>query len=391
MSNCSTNCMWGGEELSFQCNKNGFLITPSFLAGDKLLVTTGSSFGSNKTEILDICNAGNSCSQLASFPIDFVYGTTGGLIDNVPLICGGYTLYNAAFDECLVIGKTETTVATTMSTPRGDAASATLNGNTLWVTGGLATHSPPPLQTTELVQLNGTRPGPDLPIPLARHCVVALNSTTFLVIGGYTSFRVTNAVYYYRFDTNRWIPGPPLSTTRQFHACTRFTSALHGNLDVVLVAGGSERFNFLDTSEILIVGTDSWTPGTYHSVTEIFSCCACAFAFSSKVFFLDCLLYCFAGPSLPRPTTSAQLIPTLDKLGALHIGGSFTENDIYKLECTSTACTWIQLQQTFSIERVNYVAMYVPSSYVDCATTTAATAATAATTTTDATTTGTFV
>jgi hypothetical protein len=251
------------------------------------LVTTGSSFGSNKTEITDIVNAGNSCSQLASFPIDFVYGTTGGLIDNAPLICGGYTLYNGvALDECFVIGKTETTVATTMSTPRGNAASATLNRNTLWVTGGAASHSPPPLQTTELVQLSGTRPGPDLPVPLTRHCVVALNSTTFLVIGGYTNFTVTNAVYYYRFDTNSWIPGPPLSTTRQFHACTRFTSALHGNLDVVLVAGGSEHFNFLDTSEILIVGTDSWTPGTYHSVTEILSCCTCTFAFSSKVFFL---------------------------------------------------------------------------------------------------------
>jgi hypothetical protein len=90
------------------------------------------------------------------------------------------------------------------------------------------------------------------------------------------------------------------------------------------------------------------------------------FCFQQQSIFLDCLLYCFTGPSLPRPTTSAQLIPTLDKLGALHIGGSFTEKDIYKLECTSTACTWKHLEQTFSVERVNYVAMYVPSSYVDC-------------------------
>ena len=59
------------------------------------------------------------------------------------------------------------------------------NETTLWITGGL----PQITQTTELVTLADDKLkvdfGPDLPMPLFGHCIVAINDS-FMIIGGYS-------------------------------------------------------------------------------------------------------------------------------------------------------------------------------------------------------------
>jgi hypothetical protein len=156
---------------------------------EKLLVTAGYDQFSDKTKVIDIFNSDNNCRPLAKFPVGMVQGATGGLIGNKPAICGGFMNDdgNDHRKDCFVIGQS-VTKQPKMSKARGFAASVTFNENTLWVTGGLTDNVYH--KDTEFVQLNGTRPGPDLPIEVAYHCLVALNSTTILLIGGARGYAV---------------------------------------------------------------------------------------------------------------------------------------------------------------------------------------------------------
>ena len=85
-------------------------------------------------------------------------GATGGLLDGLPVICGGYNdkqIHSIAKDQSKFLGQ--------LSVRRWRAASVVLSNNTLWVTGGFD-QSHNYLKTTELVTKDGqTSQGPDLP------------------------------------------------------------------------------------------------------------------------------------------------------------------------------------------------------------------------------------
>jgi hypothetical protein len=158
----------------------------SFTGLTKVLVTTGFDTGSKKMEIMDLSDPSNVCqpSLLADYPLDRVQGASGGLLtNNNALICGGRG--PKILDDCYSINPHGIKKAATarLSQPRYYAASVVLNSTTLWMTGG---YLPGNVRTksTEFVQLTGTSPGPDLPLEVAYHCLVSLNDTTALLIGG---------------------------------------------------------------------------------------------------------------------------------------------------------------------------------------------------------------
>ena len=73
-----------------------------------------------------------------------------------------------------------------MSKKRGYAASLITNENNLWVTGGA--EGSQILSSTEYILKNGESiEGPNLPIGLAAHTVVGINSTFSMFIGGFIS------------------------------------------------------------------------------------------------------------------------------------------------------------------------------------------------------------
>jgi hypothetical protein len=232
------------------------------------LVTAGYYENSDKTEVIDVVNSDNNCRPLANIPFDEIEGVTGGLIGNKPVICGGAIDYQKGDyrKDCFVIGQSVTNQPK-MSSARAFATGVTLNKHTLWITGGRMSGdtNKKNYRSTEFIQLNGTRPGPDLPNFLQNHCLVALNSTTILLTGGRKNWsRSTMDVYYYHIDQHSWTKGPPMNTNRHGHSCAMFKSALHDNADVVAVVGGyDDHDSLLATSEFLIVGTDFWTQGRY--------------------------------------------------------------------------------------------------------------------------------
>jgi hypothetical protein len=229
----------------------------------KLLLTTRREEGSSKSEIIDLVNPLNRCQLMyPDYPFDKVGGSVGGLLNNnIPLICGGfrdimYRKMNGKYlDDCFAIHPVA--IQLKLSEPRAWGASIVLDGQTLWITGGVLNTSRT-TKTTEYVGLDGTRPGPDLPLELQGHCLVAINATTLLLTGGITiEYYKSAATYFFSIEDQVWTAGPPLMIGRYVHSCAVF------NLDnqmTVIVTGGYDS-NYLSSSELLIIGSDAWTQG----------------------------------------------------------------------------------------------------------------------------------
>jgi hypothetical protein len=237
----------------------------------KLLVTTGSDVGSKKIEIIDLVNTASVCHPrvLDDYPFDQVAAASGGLLkNNIVLICGGSSPLVGINSSCFAITDTTIEPSVQLIYPRYGAASVVLNINTLWITGGLINVTVR-TRSTEFVNPTGTRPGPDLPHTVAWHCLVSLNETTVLLIGGEVpSGTVSKNTWYYNNDHHTWTTGPSLINGRAHHSCAMFkrlwlNSPQHRymNTDTVIVAGGYNRGTLI-TTEFLNLDSNSWTPGT---------------------------------------------------------------------------------------------------------------------------------
>jgi hypothetical protein len=224
-----------------------------------VLVTTGKDLGSKKMEIMDLEDPTNVCqpSFLADYPINRVEGASGGLLtNNNALICGGYE----RLDDCFSINHNGIKTTARLSQPRSFAASVVWNSTTLWMTGGYLDCSGR-TKSTEFVQLTGTTLGPDLPLELTYHCLVSLNDTTLLLIGGRLSGGTkSNATWFYHTDHNIWTDGPSLILGRSSLSCALFKSPQHGHTDTVIITGGYNGESLAST-EFLNLDSNSWESG----------------------------------------------------------------------------------------------------------------------------------
>jgi hypothetical protein len=232
----------------------------------KVLVTTGGDVGSKKNEIVDINNPTNVCVPKfwADYPLDQVQGASGGLLtnNNALLICGGEG--SRLLDDCFSIGINSNPhgikKTATLTQPRGYASSVVLNSTSLWLTGGRLGSGY--TKSTEFVQLTGTSPGPDLPLEVAGHCLVSLNDTTLILIGGnLQSGTNSKATWFYNTDHKTWTDGPSLTIARHaHHSCALFKSPQHGHTDTVIVTGGWNGATLAST-ELLYLDSNSWQSG----------------------------------------------------------------------------------------------------------------------------------
>jgi hypothetical protein len=237
----------------------------SFTGLTKVLVTNGHDKGSKKMDIIDLSDPTNVCQPsflVADYP-NFV-GAGAGLLsnNNALLICGGSN--PRKLDDCFAINNNGIIQqsAIRLTKPRSGAASVVLNGNTLWMTGGMIQSGFQKTKSTEFVQLTGTTPGPDLPLVVAEHCLVSLNDTTALLIGGELQDRTySKATIFYNKDDKTWTNGPSIITGRAGHSCALFKSPQHGHTDTVIVTGGYNRANELASTEFLNLESNSWESG----------------------------------------------------------------------------------------------------------------------------------
>ena len=148
----------------------------------KFLITTGWNQNGypRDSEILDLSiKGGSNCNDWPDFPKD-VDAATGGMIQDVVVICGGGDA-NTEFNECYSLNGNAATLITHMSAKRQYAASLVIDNTKLWITGGLY------LASSEYITLEGIEPGPELPTIIDSHALVAMDNTLSMLIGGSTN------------------------------------------------------------------------------------------------------------------------------------------------------------------------------------------------------------
>ena len=112
----------------------------------------------------------------------------------------------------------------------------------------------------------------NLPEVLSQHCMVKINDSMLMSIGGLANSRASGNTYFFDVLKNTWTNGPSLITPRYSHSCglmnTKNPST--GKMDVVVVAGGTDdadgNISWFSSSELLYLGNyesnkAGWTIG----------------------------------------------------------------------------------------------------------------------------------
>ena len=217
------------------------------------MITTGFPVGWN-TEIVDVVN-GVSCSDMAYFPIPYIYGAVGGNLDGSPVVCGGqytetcYRLANGVWEEF-----------TSMKENRQYAAAVMYNKK-LHVFGGWDNSFR--TKTSETINVDGdVSDGPDLPTGVLRHAMTKISDKVSLLSGGDTYENSNSAqTWYYNHDTEAFTSGPDLLQGRTYHGSAVNVDKVTKEI-IAVVTGGQmvNGTNYLDSTEMLING--QWEIGT---------------------------------------------------------------------------------------------------------------------------------
>ena len=235
---------------------------------DKVVVMGGYNGENNvSSEVLDFgdfTNQKQQCEDWSPYP-EKTSGATGSFIPSqeYAMICGG----NWALDECYKIDDTSTTFIAKMSIGRSYAASIYVSETMLWVTGGSENmEKQSGLSSTEIIDDEHAlgRPGPEMPIALASHEIVAFNESVFMIIGGVrfgSKDSLNSALTFYYFEESKaWVEGPTLIEARSGHVAG-FVTDTDTNERILIVAGGYSG-DYLDSVELFFEqNSNEWVPG----------------------------------------------------------------------------------------------------------------------------------
>ncbi len=339
-------------------------LTLSFAAtSSKVLVTAGFSCqgkfcGPMKSQVFDLDYPDAECQPswnrlqqnnqtTGSYSAPLVCMGVGGLLqdgpqDQIPVVCGcpdgldrdGSQQLSACFRV-----DTWTQVAQ-MSLPGifpyGIVVQKDPNHSALWITGGVSTIlTGGKLYTTEFVYPNGTtESGPDLPRGLHGHCVVAINDTTALVIGGWLDhWTKDNRTWIIDFDTNKWSSGPDLNQGRIESNCGLIKDRVTGDPLIVVTGGIGSNLS-----------TEIWNIR------------------SNQMWII--------GPNLPELFGGGASIVTDDGISFIVIGGASMNWDsrrsIFQFQCSSMECQWSKMNQKLMETGWSYNAFLIPDSLTTC-------------------------
>ena len=302
----------------------------------------GGGEGTDKIEIIDIGSASPSCQDLTNFPTKF-YGAIGGLASNSnPIICGGMDgTINDIVADCFTYKDGDWNMSPGLFWPLLSAAvSPTGCSNeafNLFSTGGMAHIYPAGFAPISVAQVLSDAGWQELSNPLenssAFHCMVLLQPTSVLVIGGVQDETwYSSSTFFFDTDTEEWSDGPKLNGGRRSFSCGKLQADSGSSQDRVIVAGG-------------------WN-GAVISSTEILD--------------VDSIYGWSSGPELPIGILGASMIEDSSR-GVILIGGSNGNvplNTLYKLSHAKSE--WIVMPQQLKIGRSYATAFLVPDEVTNC-------------------------
>ncbi len=86
-----------------------------------------------------------------------------------------------------------------------------------------------------------SRPRRDLPYPVCSHCMIKLNDSSAILIGG-TMGGVHDTTLIYSYTEDSWFPGPKLNYPRSGHACGIIRDSTLVSNKMLVVAGSKYTY-----------------------------------------------------------------------------------------------------------------------------------------------------
>jgi len=222
-----------------------------------------------------------------------------------------------------------------MNENRYSAAAAALPGGQLLVTGGLNQPIINVNSTELLTETGWENTVPFLSFTIAHHCMVTVNSTTVMAIGGSQGGSYSGKTHYYSTGTNSWVEGPQLKYSRDFLSCGRIRRDQESQEMSIIVAAGDDQAAYLSSTEILDEGSNEWR----------------------------------TGPELPFGIFYSQMVED-QRGGVVLIGGrspSTTHLDtLFQLPHGGKNAVWTEMDQKLEMGRHAHTAFLVSDNIVDC-------------------------
>jgi hypothetical protein len=148
----------------------------------KLLICGGYYPDTDTCEVINLASSASTCQNPPNFPTKVYHGIGGLGFKENPILCGG-NQNNANSNKCYSLENNEWVSSASMKSVRCAAAAAQLKDGKLIATGGYdaSSHS----NSEEMLTEEGWESiAPSLPVAIAAHCMVTVNATTVIVIGG---------------------------------------------------------------------------------------------------------------------------------------------------------------------------------------------------------------
>ena len=192
---------------------------------------------------------------MPAYPMQVGFAT-GAFVNSRVVICGGLYPFTS---QCYSLGQNETAwkPSGNLTTPRWGAASVEMDNKLVIFGGYLYDH----LNATEEIDAEtGTvSTGPTMPLGIAWHCAVKLNSTTALIIGGDDGSSYLRSSYFYDVKAKTFTSGPLLMEGRRYHGC----SILNTGTDSFVVVAGGYNGTYMDSTEVMDLNEPTmWKTGS---------------------------------------------------------------------------------------------------------------------------------
>ncbi len=283
----------------------------------------------NTCEVINLASSASTCKNPPNLPAT-VNRAIGGLgFKGNPILCGGRQ--NGSYSKkCYSLENNEWVSSASMNSVRAYAAAAQLQDGKLLVTGGYD-DSAFSLNSAEMLTEEGWESNiPSLPVTIQDHCMVTVNSTTVMAIGGSQNGQVSGKTFYFTFGEESWTEGPELKNKRRYHSCGKIKRNKDSQEMSIIVAGGYDN-SYLSSVEILDEGSNEWQ----------------------------------TGPELPFGISSSQMVEDLNE-GVVLIGGLGNLDTLYQLQHGGQDAVWTKMEQQLKTERYGHTAFMVPDNFVEC-------------------------
>jgi hypothetical protein len=200
------------------------IIIDTFLGFTKLLVGLGQTSNgyTNQFELIDLETPSSKCKAVPAYPLE-VGTAMGGLgADEKPIICGGQASISPTHrSECFTLDSSWTALPS-MKTPTswGQFAPSPFANKSHHLVSSGGHSGQVAFNRMDVLTQQGWEGLTALPEAIHVHCMLLVNSTTLMTIGGVNGNTLNKTWIFHSWSQN-WVLGPDLNTARYGHGCAK--------------------------------------------------------------------------------------------------------------------------------------------------------------------------